>query len=879
MSCAHASEPPSASAILQELRAFRECGSVLYVAAHPDDENTQFLAYLSRGRGVRTAYLSLTRGEGGQNLIGPEIGDPLGVIRTQELLAARRVDGAQQFFTRARDFGFSKDFEQTLAKWDRKDVLSDVVRVIRQFQPDVIVTRFAPEGGGTHGHHTASTVLALEAFKQAGDPQAFPEQGLAPWQPKRILWNSFRGAGEAKALRLDIGGYLPLLGESLGEISARSRSNHRSQGYGSVGSRGSRPDDLLPLDGQPARKDIFDGIDTTWGRYPGGEDTGRLIDEAIAKFNPLEPAASVPALLAIHRRVADLPPKVEQLDRIIQDCLGLYVETTCATAEATPGETLHLRQTAILRANYPVEWLDAAVPLHVNQPVTRETDATLPADTPLTEPYWLREEGAPGMYRVDDPGLIGRPENPPVLPVVQRFRVGEETINVADSPVQITADPAKGEVRRRLDVVPPVVLNVAREVELFTPGAEHVVEVEVRTARANQNGAVSLDAPAGWQVAPASQEFRLAAVGERARFAFKVTAPAQPVVGTITAQAKIGELTYRNTRREISYEHIPFQLWQPPARFKAVCLELAIRGQRVGYLPGAGDRTAESLVAMGYAVTSLNTEDLTAERLRGFDAVVVGVRAWNVRTDLALALPALFAYAEAGGNVVVQYNTPNELKTSRLAPFSLELSRDLPRNRVTNEKAPVTLLAPDHLVFNSPNKITPADFDGWVQERGLNFPSQWDHEHFAALLACSDPGEAPLTSGLLVANCGQGRFVYTGLSFFRQLPAGVPGAYRLFANLVSLGKLPSTGSESLRTVTVRGWARGPVTLPFVEGMTLLSAYNSTDADEGPGADAKTLRLTRGNNVTIVNIKEIRQGKAPDVPLQPGDVLQRPEGFW
>lgn len=785
---AQASEPTSASAILQELRAFRECGSVLYVAAHPDDENTQFLAYLSRGRGVRTAYLSLTRGEGGQNLIGPEIGDPLGVIRTQELLAARRVDGAQQFFTRARDFGFSKDFEQTLTRWDRKDVLSDVVRVIRQFQPDVIVTRFPPEGGGTHGHHTASTVLALEAFKQAGDPQAFPEQGLAPWQPKRIFWNSFRGAGDGKALRLDIGGYLPLLGESLGEISALSRSNHRSQGYGSIGSRGSRPDDLLPLDNQPAGKDLFDGIDTTWGRYPGGEAIARLVDEAIAKFNPLEPVASVPALLAIHKVVADQPRKLEALDRIIQDCLGLYVETASPVAEATPGETLHLRQTAILRADYPVEWLEANLALHPDQPVTRETDETLPADTPLTEPYWLREEGAPGMYRVDDPQLIGRPENAPVLPLTHHFRLGGETIAVPDFPVQVTADPAKGEVRRRLDVAPPVVLNVAHEVELFTPGAQRVVEVEVRAARAGQNGAVSLDAPAGWQVTPAAQEFRLAAVSDRARFAFKVTAPAQSVVAAITAQAKIGDVTYRNTRREISYEHIPFQLLQPPARFKAVCLELAIRGQRVGYLPGAGDRTAESLAAMGYAVTSLTTEDLTAERLRGFDAVVVGVRAFNVRTDLPIALPALFAYAEEGGNVVVQYNTPNELKVSRLAPFDLELSRDLPHNRVTNEKAPVTLLAPDHPAFNTPNKITPADFDGWVQERGLNFPSQWDHEHFTALLACSDPGEAPLASGLLVANCGQGHFVYTGLSFFRQLPAGVPGAYRLFANLVSLGK-------------------------------------------------------------------------------------------
>ena len=804
-----AAEPPSASEILQELRSFRECGSVLYVAAHPDDENTQFIAYLSKGRGIRTAYLSLTRGEGGQNLIGPEIGDPLGVIRTQELLAARRVDGGQQFFTRAKDFGFSKSYEQTLAKWNRREVLSDVVRVIREFQPDVIVTRFSPVGGGTHGHHTASTVLALEAFKIAGDPKEFPEQitrdGLAPWQPKRIFWNSFRGAGDAKPIRLDIGSYLPLLGESLGEISALSRSNHRSQGYGSIGTRGSRSDDFLPLDGQPAGKDLFDGIDTTWSRYTGGTAVTTLIDDLITKFNPLQPDASLPALLALHQRVTGLPDnpqltgKIRQLDRTIQDCLGLHVETTVAQNEAVPGETLHFHQVAINRSGYPVEWLGTTdhgtpfgdqqpVALPADQSITRETDAILSPDAPLTQPYWLREEGTPGMYRVDSLPLIGQPEAPPVFALTQSFRVGGETIRLADSPVQITADPAKGEIHRQLDVVPPVILQLARDVELFTPGSQHGVEVEIRASRPDQNGTLVLAAPDDWQVTPASQDFRLAKVGDHARFTFMVKAPAQPATAALTAQAAIDGKTYRNSRQEIRYEHIPLELLQPVARLKAVCLDLAIRGQNIGYLPGAGDRTAESLAAMGYTVTTLTGADLTSERLRAFDAVVLGVRVFNVRTDLVPGLPALFAYVENGGTVVEQYNTPNELKTTRLAPFDLELSRDLPHNRVTNEKAPVTFLAPESPVLTIPNRITQADFDGWVQERGLNFPSQWDHEHFTPILACSDPGEAPLDSGLLVADYGKGHFVYTGLSFFRQLPAGVPGAYRLFANLVSLGK-------------------------------------------------------------------------------------------
>jgi LmbE family N-acetylglucosaminyl deacetylase len=794
-----AAEPPSASNILQELREFRECGSVLYIAAHPDDENTQFIAYLAKERAVRTAYLSLTRGEGGQDLIGPELGDALGVIRTQELLAARRIDGGQQFFTRARDFGFSKDYEQTLAKWDRQAVLSDVVRVIREFRPDVLVTRFPPEPGNTHGHHTASTVLAIEAFKVAGDPKAFPELGLPAWQPKRIFWNAFRGGSPNRStLRLDIGGYIPLLGESVGEIAALSRSCHRSQGYGTIASPGARLDEFQPLDGQPAGKDLFDGIDTTLAEI------GPMADDIIARFKPLEPAASVPALLALRARLETLDAghlqdgKHRQLDRILQACLGLFAQTTVPQAEVVPGETLKLRHAAMVGTNVPVRWEAVVYPggvrekigtdLHANQPLVQDSEQTLPADTPLSQPYWLREEGTPGMYRVDDPKLIGQPENPPVFPVGFVFEVGGQELTVPVNPMQITADPAKGEIHRQLDAIPPVALAVGRDVELFEPGAARPVQVEIKAYRDNQNGTLRLDAPAGWKVSPAAQPFQLAAVGDHAQFTFTVTAPAQPQTANLTARATIGGHTYDTARQEIRYEHIPPQLLQPPARVRAVCLDLAIRGKQVGYLPGAGDRVPEALAAMGYAVTALTGADLTPERLRGFDAVVIGVRAFNVRTDLAAGLPALFAYVEAGGNVIEQYNTPGGLKTTTLAPFDLKLSPNLPANRVTNENAPVTLLAPDHLAFNTPNKITAADFAGWVQERGLNFPSEWDTAHFTALLACSDPGEAPLTSGLLVAHYGKGYFVYTGLSFFRELPAGVPGAYRLFANLVSLGK-------------------------------------------------------------------------------------------
>ena len=812
MACRAAETPVSASEIVQELRAFRECGSVLYIAAHPDDENTQFITYLSKERGMRVGYLSLNRGEGGQNLIGPELGDALGVIRTQELLAARRIDGGRQFFTRARDFGYSKSYEQTLAKWDRQGVLSDMVRVIRGFQPDVLVTRFPPEPGGTHGHHTASTVLALEAFKAAGDPKAFSEAG-ASWQPKRIFWNAFRGAGDRPTLRLDIGGYLPLLGQTVGQISARSRSSHRSQGFGSIASYGSRLDEFQSLDGGPAGKDLFDGIDTTWNRWGMLSQVGAKIDEIIRRFGPSTPATSLPALLDLRAGLASgltnanhgpdenrtaLEGKLHQLDHIIEDCLGLYVQATVPQAEVVPGEMLKLTHAVMIGADFPARWQavvypdgsreEVTVDLHPNRPVTHESSRPLPDNTPIGEPYWLREEGTPGMYRVDDPTLIGQPENPPAYPLRYVFEVGGQELTVPVEPIQVTADPAKGELHRKLDVIPPVSLALAHDVTLFAPDAAKPVVVEMKAYRDNSTGTLQLAAPAGWTVSPGSQVFRLAAAGDRAAFTFTVTAPPQTGTAELTARATVDGKTYDTGRQEIRYEHIAPQLLQPPARVKAVCLDLAIRGKRVGYLPGAGDRTMESMEAMGYEVTTLSGADLVPERLKDFDAVVIGVRAFNVRTDLASGLSALFAYVENGGNVIEQYNTPRDLQTTRLAPFELKLSPNLPPNRVTNENAPVTILAPGSPALTAPNHITAADFDGWVQERGLNFPSEWDHDHFTALLACGDPGELPLTSGLLVAHDGKGYFVYTGLSFFRQLPAGVPGAYRLFANLVSLGK-------------------------------------------------------------------------------------------
>jgi LmbE family N-acetylglucosaminyl deacetylase len=808
---AQTNAPQQAQSILQDLENFREMGSVLYVAAHPDDENNELIAYLSRGRHYRTAYLSLTRGDGGQNVLGPVFGEDLGVVRTEELLAAGRIDGAQQFFTRAMDFGFSKDYRQTLRIWDDRSVQSDIVRVIREFRPDVVITRFSLIPGGTHGHHTASAILALQDFKLADDANAFPEQlheGLTPWQPKRILWNvggfQNRDANGSRLIRVSDGGIDPISGEAYTEIAAHSRSMHKTQGLGNFagfgGGSGARHDSFELLAGDPATNDIMDGINTTWSRVPGGLEIGTMADDVISKFNPQDPASSAPAVLEIKKRLAILAPddpvvgeKRRLLDHILQECLGLKVQTTVADAEAVPGETLHLHMTATIQSDIvPVRWQDAYYPAHqinigaditTNAQVTRDSVEKLPADAPISQPYWLREPHSAGMFQVDYPYLIGRPENPPDFPIEQLFLVGNEPVVIFDRPAQVTADRAHDEPRD-LTVISPITLTFDNEVELFAPGTSRPITITVTSARSHVHGVLRLVAPNGWDTSPPSQSFRLAAAGDKTEFIFYVTSPMDPTTATIGATADVNGRPYNNERVTINYPHIPLLILQPRAQLKVASLNLAIRGHNVGYLPGAGDDVAQCISGMGYQVTTLTGTDLTAPNLAKFDAVVIGVRAFNVRNDLDSHLSALFDYVQAGGNVIEQYNRPGFGSDSdKPTPYNLHISDD----RVTDPTAPMTFLAPDNPVMNTPNKITAADFAGWVQERGTYFPDQWD-SHFTPILACNDADEAPLKGELLVASYGKGHFIYTGLSFFRQLPAGVPGAYRLFANLISLGK-------------------------------------------------------------------------------------------
>ena len=799
----------SPEGIQADLRSFGTTGTVLHIGAHPDDENTQLITYLSLGRGYRAAYLSLTRGDGGQNELGRDFDAKLGVARTQELLAARRFDHGRQFFTRAVDFGFSKTPEETLRFWDRDAVLGDVVRIIRQYRPDVIVTRFPiPPGSGGHGHHTASAILAVAAFKLAGDPQAYPEQlaqGLSVWQPKRVVWNSFSfgGAGpnglNGPIVKMDIAGTDPVSGQTFGTIANESRGMHKTQGLGGFSGRaatGPNIQNFMLLAGEPATTDLMDGVDTTWTRYPGGAGIGELAAAALAGFKPDDPAASVPALLAIRTKLAALPSdplvtdKQAQLDRIIASCLGLQVETTLANAEVVPGEPLTLTLAFTVAAKtIDVRYVETRSPaLQLTAGPGGELTGVLPLTTLLTQPYWLRADGAAGISRVDDPSLIGRPENPPAIPLEHVFTVGGQTLVIADEPVQLVHARPGEHSRLSVKIIPPVSLALDSEIFVVPPGTKKPVRIEVTAARASSRGTLRLDLPAGWSAAPGPQDFRLPHTGDKATFTFTVTSPSDGGAGRLTAIARVDGHDFSNQRYEVRYDHIPVQLLQPPARARLASFELATRGLTIGYLPGAGDYVAECLAQMGYVVHRLTGADLTPEKLQGLDAVVIGVRAFNERTDLKEAFPGLLAWVEAGGTVIAQYNRPSGLKAEQLGPYPLSIEGPAPALRVTDETAPVTLLAPDHAAVNTPNKIAPADFNGWVQERGAYFPSKWDEEHYVALLGMSDPGEAPLKSSLLVAKYGSGHYVYTGIGFFRQLPAGVPGAYRLFANLLSLGK-------------------------------------------------------------------------------------------
>jgi LmbE family N-acetylglucosaminyl deacetylase len=818
---AHAAPPPpqpDAARIQLGLRRLGVVGRVLYVAAHPDDENTNLLAYLQNVALVRTAYLSLTRGDGGQNLIGPEQGPELGLIRTQELLAARRIDGAEQFFTRARDFGFSKNPDETLRIWGRQAVLADVVTVIRRLRPDVIITRFPPEKADTHGHHTASAMLTVEAFRAAADPKFHPEEvaaGLEPWKTTRLLWNKSSwnlkpDEDLSSFARLDVDVYSPLLGASMGELAAESRSMHKSQGFGVAPARGPIVEYFKALDGSPVEAGgaPLDGLDLGWARFPKVARARSLAEKLARAFDPTKPEASIPALLELDRAFDAVPDasiraqKKREVADLVLACAALHVDATAAEHEVAPGQDVDVTATVVNRApvavtlasvRFPFEAAAVSVgkpavgpmPGSAGVPLDTKKAIRVPADRPPTTPYWLDGPPEPGLYRTADPRNVGAPESEPALTATFELTVAGRPFTVTRAVTYKWTDPVMGERARPVEITPPVSVRPESGVLMFPDMNPRSLSVRLTAGAPDVAGEVRPELPPGWRVEPSAAPFKLAKKGDQATVTFRVRpAVSAPTQGALRVSVIVGGARWSRGVVRISHPHIPIQTWLADADVRLVPIPLATGGKRIGYFPGPGDEVPASLRRVGYDVTLLDDAALSAAALAPFDAVVTGVRAFNTSERLRAAHAALMAYVEGGGTLVVQYNTNNRLAplSAPIGPWPFEIGRD----RVTDETAAPAFRDAKHPALTTPNALSARDFDGWVQERGLYFAEKWD-PRYETVLSMNDPGEKALAGGLLWARHGKGTFVYTGLAFFRQLPAGVPGAYRLFANLLAGG--------------------------------------------------------------------------------------------
>jgi LmbE family N-acetylglucosaminyl deacetylase len=799
---AQTNPPTDFGTIQQNLKKLDVLGSVLYVAAHPDDENTRLLAYLAQEKHYRTGYLSLTRGDGGQNLIGNEQSELLGLIRTQELLAARRVDGAEQFFTRANDFGFSKGPEETLKIWDREKVLGDIVWVIRKFRPDVIICRFPTTGEGGHGHHTSSAILAQEAFTAAADPTRYPEQlkYVKPWQAKRLMWNTFNfgstNTTAADQFKIDVGLYNTILGKSYGEIAAESRSNHKTQGFGSAKQRGESYEFFKTILGDAPQNDLMDGVNTSWKRVKDGDAIAALTSVIRRNFITEAPEKSLPALVQLLMKVEKVSDtywreqKTKELNNLIAACAGLWFEAYATEPTYALGDKMNLRAQVINRFNYRVKInsIDAndnslalqSKEIPFNQLQTFETTATASA---LTQPYWLAAPHPIGVYTLADNTLAGNPENPDLPKVTFQFIIEGKPINIDRRIVYKYVDPVRGEVYQPIEITPPVTANIENKDYIFSTQQAQTILVKLKSFT-KASGTISLKPIAGWKISPEKIDFTDKDKNDEWSVAFTVSpADTKTKASDLEVEVNANGKPFSLGLLRIRYDHVPAITLFPPAQTKLIYLDLKNNGKRIGYIAGAGDQMPEALRQVGYEVHMLSENEVMNGDLSGYDAIVTGVRAYNVNDRLAYQQAKLMEYVKNGGNLVVQYNNNNGIVVKQIGPYPFTVVN----RRVTDESAEVTVLDPQNPVLNYPNKITNADFSGWIQERGLYFVSNIDPQ-YKPIFQMHDKGEEPLNGSLIVGDYGKGRFVYTSLAFFRELPAGVPGAYRLFINLLSKPK-------------------------------------------------------------------------------------------
>ncbi|BCY28999.1 PIG-L family deacetylase [Flavobacterium okayamense] len=795
----NAQEPKklSSNEIFEKIEKLNFFGKVLYIAAHPDDENTRLITYFSNHYHANTAYLSLTRGDGGQNLIGPELREKLGAIRTQELLAARRIDGGTQFFTRANDFGYSKQPTETFSIWNKNEVLSDVIQVIENFQPDIIVNRFNHRTPGTtHGHHTASAMLSLEAYD------------LVKIKPKRLFFNTswwfygsqekFDKADKSKLLSIDANVYYPLKGKSNHEIAALSRSQHKCQGFGTIGTRGEELEYLELIKGNlPPKDNLFEGIDTSWNRIKGGNEIAKILLPIQNNFNFKNPSVHLPQLVKAYQLIQKLDDehwkkiKSKEITSIIEASSGMFLEAITSEEMATPNSEIQINVEAINRSNSNIKLnsinlLNSKnVPINKslknNEDIKETINFKFSEKIPYSNLFWLNEKQQNGLYTVTEKTLRNLPELKTPFPVVFNLEIENQKFTFTKNLTFKTNEPNDGETYIPFSIVPKFTTEITNKVAVFDGKNSKKIEVKVTAYENNANGIVKLKIPADWNVEPKEIPVKIGVKGETKAVSFTVSPPSKEQNIVVQAIVESDTKIYDKQLTAISYAHIPKQIILESSESKFVNLEIQTKGENIGYIMGAGDEVGKNLENLNYKISYLDVAELELDKIKNLDAIIIGIRAFNVLDDLKYKNKVLFEYVNQGGNLIVQYNTTRGLVTNELAPYSLSLSSD----RVTNEEATVYFLDNNNTVLNQPNKISNKDFEGWVQERGLYFPNNWD-SNFIPILAMQDEGEEKTNGSLLIAKYGKGNYIYTGLSFFRELPEGVSGAYKLLANLIAL---------------------------------------------------------------------------------------------
>ncbi len=802
-------KPLSSSEILHQLKKLNVVGNALYLAAHPDDENTVFITYLANEKMVRTGYMALTRGDGGQNLVGSEQSEYVGLLRTHELLGARAIDGGEQFFSRANDYGFTKTTDEAVETWGRQEILSDIVWRIRKFQPDVIINRFPPDNRAGHGHHSASAVLSKEAFVMAADSTKFPEQlkFVKTWQAKRLVWNSYspgfqNNSPEGSFIKISIGDYNQLLGKSYAEIAAEARSMHKSQGFGSAKVRNQRSDYALHVLGEPAKDDILDGIDLSWNRIKGGGEIGKLIDKAILNFNVNDASKSVSELIVILNMIEKLEKNIYTEQKIIDtktliaNCLGLFFEANANDYSAAKGDKIKITANATSRSNVPVKLLGFQfkgtnkdslmnLPLGNNIQFQQIYDAKLNENLSISQPYWLVEKWQKGLYNVENQELRGLPMKQPETMTVFSFEVENKQIDFITPLRYKYVEPSDGEIYKYFEIRPDVMANIEDEVYAFSDSKSKLIKVLLKAGKSNIKGKVALNAPIGWTVSPKSIDFEIKDKNQEKKVEFMLTPPQNASEAILSAVVTTENGEFNRGFKTVSYKHVPELNLFPISEAKIIKLDLKKKGSSIAYISGAGDKVPAALQQIGYQVSMLDQNSINAD-LSKFDAIVVGVRAYNTEEWLKFAQSKLMDYVKNGGTMLVQYQTNafyGGLKINDIGPYPFGIGR----NRVSREEAEMKFLKPAHPLLNLPNKITNKDFDGWIQERGLYFSDKWDAK-YETIFTLKDPSENENEGSTLYTKYGKGHYVFTSLAFFRQLPAGVPGAYRLFTNMLSVGK-------------------------------------------------------------------------------------------